>query len=76
MLDALLLLLGRGHILFEQVQVVGVATEDSLIIHDVERVAIIFLVAIQAVGVRLTELVLPLHDSGLGAVKCLAHFQK
>ena len=76
MFDALLLLLRRSLILFEQVEVVSVSTEDSLIIHDVEGVTLVILIAIQAVGVRFTELILPLHDSGLGTVKCLGHFQK
>lgn len=76
MLDALLLLLGGGLVLLEQVQVVSVATEDSLVVHNVEGVALVLFVAVKSVGICLAELILPLNNSGLGAVKCLGHFQK
>ena len=54
----------------------GVATEDSLIVHDVEGVAVVVLVTVKTVSIGLAELILPLHDSGLCTVKCLGHFQK
>ena len=76
MLDALLLLLGRGLVLFEQVQVVSVTTENSLVVHNVQGVALVLLIAVKAISIRLAELILPLNNSGLGAVKCLGHFQK
>ena len=76
MLDAHLFLLGWGLVCFELVEVVGVATEDSLVVHDVEGVAIVLLVTVKAVSIGLAELILPLHDSGLSTVKCLGHFQK
>ena len=76
MLDALLFLLGRGLVGLQQVEVVGVAAEDSLVVHDVEGVAAVVLVAVKAVSIGLAELILPLHDSRLSTVKCLGHFQK
>ena len=76
MFDALLFLLGRGLVGLEEVEVVGVATEDSLIVHDVEGVTAVVLVAVKTVSIGLAELILPLHDSRLSAVKCLGHFQK
>ena len=44
--DALLLLLGWGQVLLQQVHVVGVSSEDTLIVHNVEGLAIVFLIII------------------------------
>ena len=40
-LDALLFLLSRGHVCFQQISVVSVSTENSLVVHDVESLTVI-----------------------------------
>ncbi len=40
-LDALLFLLSRGHVRFQQISVVSVSTENSLVVHDVKSLTVI-----------------------------------
>ena len=75
MFDALLFFLGGCHVCFEQVQIVSVSTEDTLVVHDVESISIIFIFVFHGIGVGISELLLALDDFGLGSLKGLGHFK-
>ena len=75
-LYSLLFLLRWRQVLFEQVRVVSVTSEDTLVVHDVESLTIVVLIIIVGVGVvgaRVLELLLGPHHLGLGTLKCLSH---
>lgn len=78
-LDALLFLLGRRHVGFEKVGVVGVSSEDSLVVHDVASTTSILIFLPKGskavVSIRILELLLATHNLWLGSVKCLSHFK-
>ena len=75
-LDTLLFLLRRRQVLVQVLQVVRVATEHSLVIHDVESLAVILLVivvGVRVVGGRVLELLFLAHHFRLSTLERLSH---
>ena len=75
-LDTLLFLLRRRQVLVQVLQVVRVSAEDSLVIHDVESLAVVLLVIIVGVGVvggRVLELLFLAHHFRLSTLERLSH---
>ena len=75
-LDTLLFLLRRRQVLVQVLQIVGVATEHSLVIHDVESLAVILLVivvGVRVVGGRVLELLFLAHHFRLSTLERLSH---
>ena len=52
----------------------GVTSEDTLVIHNVSSISLIFILII-TVGISLPEFLLALHYFGLRSLKCLGHFK-
>ena len=52
----------------------GISSEDSLVIHDVSSISLIFIFII-TVGISLPEFLLALHYFGLRSLECLGHFK-
>ena len=52
----------------------GISSEDTLVIHDVSSISLIFILII-TVGISLPEFLLALHYFGLRSLECLGHFK-
>jgi len=77
MLDALLFFLSWCHVSFEQIQVVGVSTEDSFIVHDIASVSPIVFLLIHAVWISISEFVLAFDYLGMSSLKSVhGHYSK
>ena len=53
----------------------GISTEDSFVVHDVERIALVFVFFIHAVRISFPEFLLALDNFWLGSLECLGHFK-
>ena len=69
-----------GQVLLQQVHIVSVSPEHTLVVHNVEGLAVILLIIVVGVcviaGVALLEFVLLADDLGLGTLKRLGHIFK
>jgi len=72
-LDALLFLLCRRQVGLEEVEVMGVSAEDTLVVHDVEGVTILVFTRI-SILVTVLVLLFSFNDLRLGAFESLGHF--
>ena len=68
------LLLSWGHVSFKEVHIMGISSEDTLIIHDVASISLIFILIV-TIGISLPEFLLALHYFGLRSLECLGHFK-